>query len=346
VSSEAAGVQPLGMAAGGVIHDIGYREYAGERLGRAQIVRALAVHGLRTAFGFGRGAKAKVFPALLFVLMCLPAVISVAAMALNPGNGQLVPYDTYQSMLRPLVLLVFVALQAPNLVSGDLRYHTLPLYFSRPIGRADYPIAKLIGFTAACLLLIEVPLLILWAGTISQVHGASAVWHQTTALGPGLLYGAAWALLLASISLALASSTGKRVFSICAVAIPLFVTWVLATALSHIGLSTFQPATGNQPPALASLAGLINPFTVLNGVTDWFGSAPRVLYARILGGPGGPGGQGPPGGRGGGSGTFQGAAHAVKLVGNFGPLYGVMFVLLLALAIGGLLARYRKVGIA
>jgi ABC-2 type transport system permease protein len=330
VSSDAAGVQPVTLAgAGGVIHDIGYRQYGGQRFGRPQIVRALAIDGLRTSFGLGRGVKAKIFPVLLFLLMCLPAVVSIAAMALNPANGQLISYDTYQSTLRPLVLLVFVALQAPNLVSGDLRYHTLPLYFARPISRSDYPVAKLIGFTMACLALIEIPLLILWVGTISQVHGASAVWHQTTEFGPGLLYGAAWAVLLASIGLVLASATGKRVFAISAVAIPLFVTWVLATVLSHVGLQTFQPVAGAQPPALASLSGLINPFTVLSGLTDWLGSAPKITLFRNFGN-----GAGPP------------HLHQAHLVGHFGPLYGVMFAVMLAAAIGGLLARYRKVGIA
>jgi ABC-2 type transport system permease protein len=245
-------------------------------------------------------------------------------MALNPGQGRLFSYDAYQPTLRTLVLVVFVALQAPNLVSADLRYHTLPLYFARPIGRADYPLAKLAGFTAACLALTEIPLLILWAGTISQVHGASAVWHETTALGPGLLYGALWALLFASIGLVCASATGRRVFAICAVAIPLFATWVLATLLSHIGLQTFQPVGGAQPPALASLAGLINPATVLSGFTDWLGSAPKILF--LQGGP-----------------LHRLQAH---LVGHFGPLYGLMLLVMLAAAIGGLLARYRKVGVA
>ena len=320
-------------AAGSVIHDIGYRRYTGQRLGRARIVSALAVQSLRSAFGIGRGAKAKIFPILLFVMMCLPAIVSIAAMALNPHQGRLFSYDTYQPALRALVLLVFVALQAPNLVSGDLRYHTLPLYFARPISRTDYPIAKLIGFTAACLAMIEIPLLILWVGTISQVHGASAVWHQTRALGPGLLYGLAWSVLLASIGLVLASSTGKRVFSICAVAVPLFITWILATVLSHIGLQIFKPASGGTPPALASLAGLINPFAVMGGIAEWFGSAPKVIYARAALAGRGPG----PG---------PGPGPLVNLVGHFGPLYGVMFLIMLAVAIGGLLVRYRKVGIA
>ena len=39
---------------GGVIHDLGYRRYEGQRLGRAAIVRALCWHSLRSAFGIGR----------------------------------------------------------------------------------------------------------------------------------------------------------------------------------------------------------------------------------------------------------------------------------------------------
>jgi ABC-2 type transport system permease protein len=338
VSADAAGVQPeLIPGYTGVIHNIGYRRYEGQRLGRTQIVRALTWHSLRAAFGLGRGAKAKIFPVVIFVLMCLPAVVSIAAMAINPANGRLISYDTYQPGLRPLVMLVFVALQAPVLVSGDLRYHTLPLYFSRPISRIDYPAAKLAGFTLACLAVLEIPLLILYVGTISQVHGAGAVWAQTKEVGPGLLYGAAWAVLLASISLVLASTTGRRVLSMCAVAIPLFFTWILATALSHIGLSTFQPVAAGQPPALASLAGLINPFTILDGIEDWLGSAPPV---QIFEGRPGPAGPGP--------GPGQGISRplTVHLVGHYGPLYLLMFILLLAAAIGGLVARYRRVGVA
>ena len=76
--------------------------------------------------------------------------------------------------LRILVLLVFIAAQAPELVSRDLRSHVLPLYFARPISRIDYPLAKLAAFFLACLVMIEVPLLLLYLGTVTQVHGGSA----------------------------------------------------------------------------------------------------------------------------------------------------------------------------
>ena len=56
-------------------------------------------------------------------------------------------------------MIVFLAAQAPELVSRDLRSHVLPLYFARPISRLDYPLAKLAAFILACLAMIEIPLL-------------------------------------------------------------------------------------------------------------------------------------------------------------------------------------------
>ena len=79
---------------GGVIHDLGYRRYEGQRLGRAGIIRALYWHSLRSAFGIGRGAKAKIVPLFTFIVMCLPAIVNTIAMAQHPGQAPVVDYDT------------------------------------------------------------------------------------------------------------------------------------------------------------------------------------------------------------------------------------------------------------
>ena len=131
-------------------------------------------------------------------------------------------------------MLIFVAAQAPELVSRDLRSHVLPLYFSRPMRRLDYPLAKYAAFTAACLLLVEIPLIILYLGNVLSAGGGSAVWHQTKALIPGLGVGALWAVLLAAIGLVLASLTGRRAYATGLIAIYFFLTWILATILVNV----------------------------------------------------------------------------------------------------------------
>ena len=297
----------------GVIHDIGYRSYEGRRLGRSAIVRALTWHSLRSAFGLRRGVKAKIIPVITFVIMCVPAVVSAASVALSGNHVRPFSYDTYVPSLRILVMLAFIAAQAPELVSRDLRSHTLPLYFARPIRRIDYPVAKLAAFFLACLIMLEVPLLLLYLGTVAQMHGGSAVWAQTRALIPGLLLGVAWALVLAGLGLLLASFSGKRAFATGGVAVFFFLTWTLASLLTHIGLSSFGHPVYGGAPTLARLAGLISPFTVLDGLRQWLG------------------------------GTTPGQ---VPNPGSLGPAYGLALVAFLLIGIGGLILRYRKVGVA
>jgi ABC-2 type transport system permease protein len=312
----------------GVIHDIGYRRYTGRRLGRAQIVRALYWHSLRSAFGIGRGAKAKIVPVITFVVICLPAVANAVAVA--RGNARLVPYDTYTFQLRVVVMIIYIAAQAPELVSRDLRSHVLPLYFCRPLRRLDYPLAKLAAFVTACLAMIEIPLLLLYLGTIAQSHGGNAIWQQTKALIPGLLVGLMWAVLLAAIGLALASLSGRRAYATGAIAIYFFLTWILAGILISVTQRTVVHAAAPPPGAPpgspqkfeiatqvattgAHLTGLVSPFTTLDGVRQWLG------------------------------GTSQGP---VPGVGQYGPLYGAMLLVLLAASLAGLAVRYRKAGAA
>src|SRR5579859_1581150 len=269
----------------GVIHDIGYQTYDGPRLSRRSIALALCWHSLRSAFGFGRGAKAKIIPVIAFVIMCSPAVINAVILALGRSSSRVISYDEYAGVLRVFVLVVFIAAQAPELVSRDLRSRVLPLYFARPIRRSDYPLAKYAAFALALLALIDIPVLLLYIGTVMQVHGGAAIWTQTRELVPGLLVGLMWAVVLAPIGLALASLSGRRAFATGSVAIFLFMTWTLTTVLTKIVQTTGPHGTGahlsssGQVSAAAHLFGLISPFTVLDGVRQWLGGTSPGIVA-------------------------------------------------------------------
>jgi ABC-2 type transport system permease protein len=239
----------------GVIHDLGYQRYTGDRYGRAAIVRTLTGYSLRSAFGLGRGARAKIVPVGAFALICLPAVINAFVVA--RGGARAFPYDVYSYPVRAVAMTIFLAAQAPELVSRDLRHRVLPLYFARPLRPADYPLAKLTALIAACLVMLDVPLLLLYVGTIVGVHGPGAVWHQTTLLLSGLALGLLWSVVLATLALAIASFSGRRAFAAGGVAGFLFLTFVLSEVLSTIA-----------PRA----AGLVSPFALLDGVRMWLGS--------------------------------------------------------------------------
>jgi ABC-2 type transport system permease protein len=308
----------------GVIHDIGYQTYDGPRFGRGKIAIALCLHSFRSAFGFGRGAKAKIVPVLTFVIMCAPAVINAVIMALGRSHTRVLDYDTYAGTLRVLVLLVFIAAQAPELVSRDLRSRVLPLYFARPIRRTDYPAAKYAAFVLACLAMIDIPVLLLYVGTILQVHGGSAIWAQTRAAIPGLLVGLMWAVLLAAVGLALACVSGRRAFSTGAVAIFLFMTWTLTTVLTKISGAAGPPGPGSHGVAVAHasaaqvtaaghLFGLISPFTVVDGVRQWLGGTSPGIVADP---------------------------------GRYGLAYGIMLLAFLGVSLAALVRRYSSVSVA
>jgi ABC-2 type transport system permease protein len=216
-----------------------------------------------------------------------------------------VDYGTYTFPLRVIVLTIFVAVQAPELLSRDIRSRVLPLYFSRPMHRGDYPLAKLAAFTLACLALIDLPLVLLYLGNIVSASGGSNVWLQTRQLAGGLAVGLMWAVLLAAISLALASLSGRRAYATGIVAIFFFLTFTLAQLVYQIG----QHAGAAGP----RLAGLLSPYYVLDGIRQWLGG-------RVAG--------------------------PIAAPGGYGPVYGVMFLLLLAASGAILAARYRKAALA
>jgi ABC-2 type transport system permease protein len=293
----------------GVIHDLGYQGYDGDRLGRLAIIRTLTVYSLRAAFGLGRGAKAKIIPVSAFAVMCAPALVNAYLVA--RGDSRAFPYDTYIAQLRVLVMTIFVAAQAPELVSRDLRSRVLPLYFARPMRRGDYPLAKFTALTVACLAMIEIPLLLLYLGTIASAHGGSAVWAQTRALIPGLGIGLLWAVVLAGTGLALASLSGRRAYATGAVAIFFFLSWTLSEILIAVarGRGPLTGGAGGVPTTGARLGGLASPFTILDGVRRWLG------------------------------GTSPGP---VPSLGGYGPAYGVALLALLAASFAILAVRYGK----
>jgi ABC-2 type transport system permease protein len=299
----------------GVIHDLGYRSYDGIRYGRSRIVAALAWHSFRAAFGIGRSAKAKIVPIITLVVMLLPAIVN--AFAMSQGNPRQVDYDTYVPALRGIIMIIFVAVQVPELVSRDIRSRVLPLYFSRPIKVTDYPLAKYLGFSGALLAMIDVPLLALYAGAVANVHGGSAVWAQTRALIPGLLVGLMWALSIAAISLFLASLTGRRAFATGAVAVFFLGTYVLAEILLQVETQNADNAgprfggPGSVPATMAEkVAGLFSPYTLFDGVRMWLGATDR--------------------------------ANGVPKVGAFGAVYAIVLIIVVAASLYGLAARYRK----
>jgi ABC-2 type transport system permease protein len=266
-----------------VIHDIGYRHYDGPRLGRAYAVRSLFTHSLRAAYGLGRPAKAKIMPFFLFAIMLLPAAISVAVTALASQLGvgrpvELIRYSAYAVYLQAPIA-IFLAAQAPVLASRDLRFHVTPLYFSRPLSRMDYVLAKYAALTTALFLLIGTPVTILFVGALAtkQQHLGTHALHYAGGLAGCLVF----ALVLAAIGLVVAAFTPRRGFGVTAV----MAVYLISTA----AVGAIQRIAENQTKfTVARWAGMFTPFNLVDGVQVWALRAKAAAPEPPPSGAGGP----------------------------------------------------------
>ncbi len=240
---------------GGAIHDIGYRRYEGERLGPLSIERALFVEGLRGAFGLGRTARSKVLPGLIIAALLLPTFIITLVMVLV-GDALPVTYAGYLQNVQVLVA-IFVASQAPALVSRDLRHRVVSLYFSRPITRTGYVRAKYLAMTVATFLLMLLPIVTLFAGALLAELPFT---DQFPELLRGIGSAALIAVLLAGISLAIASCTTRRGIGVAAIIAVLLV-------LAAVSGATHDIAAEAHHDALEKWSALLSPFSVVQAVT-------------------------------------------------------------------------------
>jgi ABC-2 type transport system permease protein len=239
-----------------VIHDIGYQRYTGPRLGRWFANRSLYEHSVRAAFGIGRGAKAKIFPWLIIGIVLLVAVVVIAVRSIT--GETLMSYRAYAAGLSYPVML-FLAIVAPELVSRDLRDRTLPLYFSRPLSRTDYALAKYAALGTAVILLLGVPQLIIYIGAVfTRTDGWHGAWLELGDLAPGLGTTLLRALVLASLSLLIASLTGRRAFAAAFIVGVFLVTSPIVGILSVLGNETIQ-----------HLAFMANPMFLMMGLEQW-----------------------------------------------------------------------------
>ncbi|MFF7992333.1 ABC transporter permease [Kitasatospora xanthocidica] len=242
----------------GVIHDIGYRGYSGPRLGRGYATRSLFTQSLRAAYGLGRSGKSKVLPMLVLAVVTVPAAI-VVAVAVTMKRDQLpVEYAGYLASVN-LVVAVFLASQAPMLLSRDLRYQTVPLYFSRPITRTDYVRAKFAAMVCAQLLLMAAPLLVLYLGALL---GGMDFSYNTGHFLYGLVAAVLYALVPTSVALVIAATTPRRGFGVAAIMGYLAIS--AAVAAVAVGIS--DPGTTGSDTA--QWTSLISPTELVESLVN------------------------------------------------------------------------------
>jgi ABC-2 type transport system permease protein len=145
----------------------------------------------------------------------------------------------FQAELFWTVLLVLAV--GPSLISKDLRFNALPLYFSRPIRRIDYFVGKLgvIAFFIAATTIV--PAVVAYISGIAFSLDLSVIRDTHRLLWGSLLYGLIITLSAGTLMLAMSSLTRRSIY--------VGITWagfcLLTAAVSGI-LIGIQVATQQQ----------------------------------------------------------------------------------------------------
>jgi len=243
----------------GTIYDVGYQRYEGVRLGRRHAIWALYVHSLRGVFGIGRSLSSKVGPMGLAVIALVPAIFQLGVASIAPTEVEIIRPEDYYYLIE-IVLAVFCAVVAPELVGRDQRTRTLSLYFSRALRRQDYALAKFAALMTGMLAITLIPQVIMFLGNgLAANDFGDYVRDQWTDL-PAIL-GSAVLLsgLIAGIGLVIAAQMPRRAYSTVGILAAFLLTSIIAG-------SVFEATDQN----VGRIVLLLSPFHVVQGLTLWF----------------------------------------------------------------------------
>jgi ABC-2 type transport system permease protein len=235
------------------IFDQGYHHWKGALSGHAWRWLAITRQGVR---GQLKGTIS--WARLLLLAAWAPPLVLVVAMALWGMFEQ--GSETVMNLLKPMLppdvaadphayrhavwtiaysmffrfelffIMLLVVIVGPNLISRDLRFNALPLYFSRPIRRVDYFLGKL-GVIAALVAAVAVlPAVVAYLMGICFSLDLSVLRDTWRLLPASILYGLIIVVSAGTLMLALSSLSRRSLY----VGIAWIGLWIIGSAVSTV----------------------------------------------------------------------------------------------------------------
>src|SRR5687767_1293689 len=205
----------------GTVFDIGYQSYTGRREGRGRSRLAIFKDGARTALGLGRGARAKVLPwffiGILAAIALVMAIVAGAAERLGgPGTAERVDLPSHSDFygIASIILFVFAAVVAPELLCPDRRNRVISLYLVRPLTGSDYIMSRWSAFFVVMLAAALLPQVILFLGlSMGDAVPMAYLRHHWPDVPRFLGSAAAIGVYLATLAFLIASFTTRRAYA-------------------------------------------------------------------------------------------------------------------------------------
>ena len=260
----------------GEVFDLGYQHYDGPREGRMRARKTLWVNGIRTALGLGRGNSAKVLPALLFVAVMIPALVAVLIAALANTGGDLVDHADYYRIVS-VILVLFSAIIAPELLCSDRRNGVINLYLVRPLTPNDYVGVRWLAFFSVTLALVLFGQVVLLVGlTLADDAPLDYLKDNWLDIPRFLLAGVVVAAFVTTLPLAVSAFTTRRAYAASFVIAVFILSAPISEILSECNEQHGGVTIEEQRGPVSIIQGTCEPRTGAAG--KWFAliSIPQV----------------------------------------------------------------------
>jgi ABC-type transport system involved in multi-copper enzyme maturation permease subunit len=281
------------------IFDQGYQHWKGPLAGHAWRWLAVARHGARTQL------KSRIVR-LVLLLAWLPALALVVALALwglleqkvasvLTFLGGILPQavvaepQEYRSAVwtvaysyffkAELICSIFLILVvAPNLISRDLRFNALPLYFSRPLRRFDYFVGKLAVIAFFLAATVVVPALTAYVLGVVFSLDLRVVRDTYRLLWASVLYGGVIIVSAGTLMLALSSLSRRTIYVGLAWAGLVFISMSISSILitirsestrRHVTYDLLAAWVEKNPPPPGITMVIDAPFPVVRNPAIW-----------------------------------------------------------------------------
>ena len=203
----------------GTVFDIGYQRYTGAREGRKRSRLAVYKDGVRIALGFGRGPRAKVLPwffigVLSFIGLVMAMIAGAATRLGGPDAAANLPSHGDYYGIAAIIMFIFAAVVAPELLCRDRREGTINLYLVRPLTGGDYVAGRWLAFFSVMLAAAWLPQIILFLGLSGGAPDPMVYTRENWLDIPKfLLAGVAMALYASTLAMLTASFTTRRAYA-------------------------------------------------------------------------------------------------------------------------------------
>jgi ABC-2 type transport system permease protein len=205
----------------GTVFDIGYQRYEGPREGRYRARYSVYKDGLKASLGIGRGGRAKILPWLFIgTLLLIGAGFALAAITIDrlagDGTAESVGLPSHSDYygIASILMIIFAAVIAPELLCPDRRDGVINLYLVRPLTGSDYIVARWLSFITIMLVVAWLPQVLLMVGlTLGATDAVDYLKDNWLDIPKFLGAGAAIATFSGTIAMLVAGFTTRRAYA-------------------------------------------------------------------------------------------------------------------------------------